>query len=300
MRIKKSPKLNQSGFSHIELGLAVVVIVIVGVVGVYVSKNNSSHAITPSSLAAQRPTSWMLNNGAYTQLESANISSSTLSTLFNHSSTYYLSAAAESPFPQATSTETFTSYAAFSTAVANNNIGSNVKAIVYDNEDWSYTPTNEQENPVDYAKRAAKLAHQHDWQLIFTPSTDLVNVLAPGSPKAYPAFLSLDILGGAAPYVDVIEIQGQGSEGTPEYATFVQEAVQQIDQGKHGKIFAGMSSDPSGNPVSAVGLENDYNATKKYVNGYWLNIPVQSSYCPKCGDGNPQAAKAFLHSLVEK
>lgn len=47
MKIRKLLKLNQAGFSHIEVGLALVVILVIAAVGVYVGTHNGTHALAP-------------------------------------------------------------------------------------------------------------------------------------------------------------------------------------------------------------------------------------------------------------
>jgi hypothetical protein len=291
-------KINSSGFSHVELFFVFLVISAMVFLSSYViSKNNSISLQSQANASTYNPTNWIISNEGYKQLQSVNASTKLLNTLFNHTSTYFVGATTN-PFPQATTIETFDSYATFLSAVQNKQIASNVKAILYDDEDWVLSPLNEQQSPVNYAQKAANLAHNHNLKLIFTPAVDLTQILAPGSSNRYSAFIGLDILGRAAPYVDVIEIQAQGAQGTSEYATFVKQAVAQIDKVKHGRIFAGMSSEPDGRYVSVTQLKSDYNATNGSVNGYWLNIPKKSVACPGCGTGNPQIALTYLQSLL--
>lgn len=293
-------KINSSGFSHVELIFVFLVISVIALLSTYVVSKNSSISLQSNagaSTAILVPNDWIISNEGYNELQSVNAPSKLLNSLFNVGSTFFIQSGDTKPFPQSTTTETFKSYADLLSAVNNHQIASNVKAILYDNENWSFTPMNEQQNPVYYAKLAATLAHKHNLKLIFTPAIDLVSVLAPGSGNRYSAFIGLDIYAKTAPYVDVIEFQSQGAQGTSEFATFVQQAAQQVDKVSHGRVFAGMSSEPNGRYVSATQLKNDYNATKFMVDGFWLNIPVKSASCPGCGTGNPQLALNFLQSL---
>ncbi len=256
----------------------------------------------PTSTISQRPTNaparteWYIGKEAIQQLQSVDTPPALMETLFDTQSTY---TSDTGDLPHAIPTKTFSSFADFQAAIDNQKIDPAVRAILYDNERWQFTPLNEQQDPVLFARKAATLAHAHGLTLIFAPATDLASVLAPRSANKYDAFLSLDILGRAAPYVDVIEIQAQGAQGTPEYAAFVSQAVAQIRAASSTVvIFAGLSSEPTGRNVASGQLASDYSATQAYVNGYWLNIPARSSYCPSCGIGNPTAARDFLEGVT--
>lgn len=49
MKLKRLLKLNQAGFSHVELGLALLVILVIAAAGVYVGTHSGSHALAPTS-----------------------------------------------------------------------------------------------------------------------------------------------------------------------------------------------------------------------------------------------------------
>jgi hypothetical protein len=75
----------------------------------------------------------------------------------------------------ATPVDRFTSYATFEGDVTK--IDKSVyKYVMYDNENWSYTPTIEQEYPVKYMHKFASLAHSHGFHVIFEPARDLAAV----------------------------------------------------------------------------------------------------------------------------
>ncbi len=282
---------NSFGFGHIEIFGLLAIIAVISLVGARVIFE--SHAAPIKSYSTQ----WIIGRGAYNQLRSVNASPQLLGSIFNNSRTYYVSNGDNSGFPNAVNTQTFTSYATLQTAIANKQINPSVGAILYDNENWTFTPVIEQQNPVLYAKKAATLARANGYKIVFTPAANLANVLSPGNKNRFDAFLALNILGQTAPYVDAIEFQSQDLEGTPQFKTFVQQAAAQINAGKHGAIFAGLSSEPSAGAVTLAQLRNDFRQTQKYVNGYWLNIPKQSTYCPKCGTGNPALALEFLKTI---
>lgn len=173
-----------------------------------------------------------------------------------------------------------------------------IKGIVYDLEDWPFSPPSEQQNPVASINAAATLVHQAGLALVATPATDLVNVLDPGAIDKYAAYLSLGIP-AAAQNADVFEIQAQGSEAnTALYASFVTAAAQAARAANpHVIVLAGLSTNPDGQQVTAQELYTDVQATRGVVNGYWLNIPSGGPYCPYCGAPQPQVAIGLLEML---
>lgn len=284
---------NQNGFSLFFVIIGIVLLCVLFLIGYRVF-----HHKTPAATASQGQTHWIISSEAINELKSVNVSDNLLNTAFNNGSTYF-TGKDSSALPNAIPTETFTSFAAMQSAFNSHTVASTVQAILYDSEDWQFTPSNEQQDPVGYAKQAAQLAHDHGMKLIFTPATDLLSVLKPEvTSDKYDAFLALNILGQSAKYVDAIDVQAQGSQGTSNYVTFLQQAAAQIKAANSSvEIFGGMSSEPSGKTVSAADLLSDYNATKQYVEGYWMNIPVNSSYCPNCKSGNPDVALSFLQDI---
>ena len=65
-------------------------------------------------------------------------------------------------------------------------------------------------------------------------------------------------------------------------------AAQAREANPRVRIFAGLSTNPSGKPVTGKQLYGAVQATRDDVEGYWLNIPGGGAYCPKCGQPQPQ------------
>lgn len=198
--------------------------------------------------------------------------------------------------PHAMQTQVFTSYADMQQAFRSGGIQAATTAIVYDAEAWQFTPVAEQRDPVYYARLAAALVHGRRLQFIATPAINLATTTS--GQDRYDAYLRSSIWQAAA-YTDVFEIQAQQLEGTPRFAAFVSQVVSQI----HGRypsavVFAGMSTNPLGRPVPAQAMVNDLRATRSTVNGYWLNIPQASPYCPACGQARPDIAVQFLNQVL--
>ena len=69
----------------------------------------------------------------------------------------------------------FTSYTTFGSDVPK--IDKSIfKYVMYDNENWKYTPAIEQEYPATYMAKFASLAHSHGFHVIFEPARDLAAV----------------------------------------------------------------------------------------------------------------------------
>lgn len=72
----------------------------------------------------------------------------------------------------ATPVDRFTSYKTFKSDVSK--IDKTIfQYVMYDNENWKYTPTIEQEYPATYMAKFASLAHSHGFRVIFEPARDL-------------------------------------------------------------------------------------------------------------------------------
>lgn len=197
--------------------------------------------------------------------------------------------------------QVFPSYSAMRKAFESGSVGANVRAILYDNEAWQFTPVEEQRNFATYNEEAAALVHHHGMLFISTPATDLVRVLAPkSSGKRYDTFLQLGIIAAAAHYADVVDIQAQGSEmGVARYASFVRAAAAQARASNPNvEVLAGISTNPSGNRVDADIILRAIYATRDAVDGYWFNVPQPSAYCPSCSDFRPDMAIEVLGRLA--
>ena len=194
----------------------------------------------------------------------------------------------------------FRSYADLKKALDGGKLPKEVKAILYDNESWEFTPPEEQHNIEKFEKLAAEAVHSHGLIFIATPAADLTRVLSPHlTGSRYDEFLRLGIAGAAAKYADVYEIQAQGSLGNLElYTRFVKGAAAQARSANPKvTIFAGLSTNPSGKHVTPKDLYDAVMATRGDVAGYWLNIPSGGAACPRCGEAQPQVAVELVRML---
>ncbi len=199
-------------------------------------------------------------------------------------------------------TATYPSYAALQKALQNGELPAEVKAVIYDNESWNFTPSGEQHDLPRFEKLAAEAVHGSGRMLIATPAADLVPVLSPSIERGnrYDEYLRLGIAGMAARWADVYEVQAQGCENNLAlYTRFVRAAAAQAREANPKiRVFAGLSTNPSGKQVTARQLFDAIAATRDVIDGYWLNIPGGGAYCPKCGAPQPQVAEDLLRILA--
>ncbi|MDQ6782881.1 MAG: hypothetical protein M3063_05445 [Actinomycetota bacterium] len=201
---------------------------------------------------------------------------------------------------QASPVESFTSYGDIQRAFDTGAVAANIKYVLYDNEQWSFTPTAEQRDPVTYAQRAAAVVHEHGRQLIFAPAANLATVLSGGSPdQKFDRFLTLRLAGEGARVSDVLEIQAQQAEATPAFDPFVGAAVQQARlSNPNAVILVGLSTNPAGRAVTTLDLVSAFNSTRGMVGGYWLNVPGKSPKCPSCGEAQAGVGVGFVQAVA--
>lgn len=194
----------------------------------------------------------------------------------------------------------FASYASMKATLTGGGLPPWVKAVLYDNEAWSFTPATEQQAPGLYMARAAQLAHGHHLLFLASPALDLTTVLQPGASRRAAAYLKLRLAAQAAQAADVVDIQAQSLErSTPAYVDFVRKAAAQARGAKPGVIvLAGISSNPTGPQVTAAQLSRAMIAVRPYVDGYWMNIPSPGPSCPRCNPARPDLAIAAIRSLA--
>ena len=149
----------------------------------------------------------------------------------------------------------FTGFLAIKSALKVGTLAHDAEGIIYDNENWQFTPVEEQQNPAHYEKLAADLVRAHGLLFLTAPGVDLVTVLAPENRTTpYDAYLRLGIAADAARYADIVDIQAQGSErDTTFYANFVVQAAAQARQANPNVlVLAGISTNPSGQQVTPM------------------------------------------------
>jgi hypothetical protein len=250
-------------------------------------------------------TVWIIGGSTLARLRSSDTSGA-LKKHFDTPKAYVVVAGMQWSIPAgwaSTPTASFTSYSALQSALEGGTLDPRIKAVLYDNEHWAQTPAAEQQDPAHYDQLAGQLAHQHQLQFIATPAVDLVSVLNPAVPsgggRRYQSFLDTGLVGRIAASADVIDIQAQGAESNvSQFASFVDAAAGQARKANPAiKVVAGISTNPSGTAVTADAMDQAAKAVRAHVDGYWLNDPAGSDYCPKCTGPYPQIALDALSGL---
>jgi hypothetical protein len=245
---------------------------------------------------------WIVSARSLALLGRHGLTETELQQLFGNHDTF-LTGAASGPadVTGAVKTATFTSYATLRSVLAGGRLPAGTQAVLYDNEDWPLTPAQEQQDPARYEQLAAGLVHARHLLFVSTPAADLTSVLAPHAQQHYAAYLQLHIAADAARYADVVDIQAQGSEADlTEFVSFVKEAAYQARQANPRVIvLAGISTNPSGQPITAAQLIAAVRGVRPFVNGFWLNIPSAGAACPRCGAARPQVAVPLLRLMLQ-
>ena len=110
----------------------------------------------------------------------------------------------------------YTSYAQFQSDLSSGAISYPYKWVMYDPENWTATPVNEQQDPVRYMTLFGQLAHAHGLKVIQAPALDLATV--PGSvlprqsgESADQWFIRVNLAGAAAAAGDIFQLQDESN-----------------------------------------------------------------------------------------
>jgi hypothetical protein len=211
----------------------------------------------------------------------------------------------DNPIPghltEAVPTAAFASYAKMRAVLDAGALPPGIKAVLYDPEDWPFTPVDEQLNLAAYAQDVASLAHAHGLTFIDTPAQDLVNTLGRNPGETVPqAVLRYQIPAIAARYADVVDLQVQGYE--PNYVSYLANLTAYADQARAAnpriRLLAGLATNPGGQVVTPEQITQAAVDAQPLVSGYWLNDAFQSVDCPACNGPYPSRATGFLAELA--
>ena len=257
---------------------------------------------------------WLVEDFTLALLERNGLPAATITKVFNSPRTLLIvrphGTVPDSLVPLATKVQSFASFATMRAAIEGSTIEPGVNYVLYDNEDWAFTPASEQAAPFTYAAQALALAHAHGLRMIFTPAANLSPVLSPGystsdqlgSAKGkFSGYLGLNMAGQGAAVSDMVEIQGQQAEDEPGFTTFVRQAALQARAAApaHPVLLGITSAVPGSGAVSSETLTGVVAATRSLVDGYWLNVPGVSPQCPNCGQVDAGPAVSFLESYAD-
>lgn len=180
------------------------------------------------------------------------------------------------------------SEAALAGEVAAKQVPASIRAVLYDNERFPDTPPDEQADPMHYDELVAQIAKEHGWISV----CDFVQPDRLPRPDRVPK--------DEVPPCDIVGLNTvQQSERDPKaYAALVGRiagAVRSVAPTR--PLIAGLSSNPSGPPVSSAELARDIEAVWSYVSGFWLNVPSPGVGCPHCHEPDPALMAAALSSV---
>jgi hypothetical protein len=196
------------------------------------------------------------------------------------------------PLLSATRIQVFNSYTGILQALANHRIAPDTRAVVYDNERSSGTPAAELADPVQYCQMTATLLHQHGLKYIASPGFDLSGP-RPANGQWFQQFVRAGLM-ECGFYADYLDVQDQLQQGTPTYARDAKAAAWLLHQiNPRAKLLMGLSTSPSGRLDTAGQLWRAYQDTRRFVNGYWLNVPHNVS-----GHSRPSVALQFLQKAA--
>lgn len=198
----------------------------------------------------------------------------------------------KNPLPSgwnATAGMKFEAYSKFSVS----DVNSAVKVIIYDNEDWSLTPSKEQTAPAKYTAKFASTVHGDGFSFMSTPARDLALVQSdwhggkldtyylgesPYSPSdAFPPW--------AAGPSDYYEIQGQADISSGDISTYLSFCGTAISEARaknpNAIIFLGISTSYGSESdwLNAIESTQSSSFRNSYgpVAGYWLNLSTSQT-----------------------
>jgi type II secretory pathway pseudopilin PulG len=307
------------GFTLIEGVIILGVVGLISFAGWYAyqqhTKSIASNSVAANSASAARQPYWLINDGELNNVVKAGLSQTELNYYFNTPKTLLIITGSklDKQLTNAQWVQPFTTLASIQAAFANNTINPRVKYILYDNEGWTLTPKSEQVAAVSYASQVETLVHQHNMTMIFTPATNLADIIGGvHDSNKYNEFISLNLAGQSAKVADIVDIQAQQAEGTTpnEFQSFVPAVLTQAKQASSTHlVFIGIGTQncgatcPTGSrTVTGANILADYrsiNPTKQGYrpDGYWFNIPGPGTKCVNCGTPDPTAAVDFLNGL---
>jgi hypothetical protein len=174
-------------------------------------------------------------------------------------------------------TASYTSYAAFASALASRRLPASDHAALYDIEKWPATPLAEQQNPRAYMVRFSALARAHGLFPILAPARDLLLVHGAACAKRAneglnQAYIRCD-LAGADAGAGALVVQSQVLESSPGlFRSFLSRAASQARAGNpRVSVLAQLATAPLDNTVPLADLVNAARSVQGIVQGFSLN-----------------------------
>jgi hypothetical protein len=252
-------------------------------------------ALTVSALTGQATASAATRNWIATGWNIhllAQASPATAAHFFNVPSSYGIGGSrTASPIPAGFGTVPalqYTSYAQFAADVQAGAVAYPYRWVLYDPEDWSQTPLNEQRDPGTYLRLFAQLAHANGYQVIEAPARNLGFVAGSACPKLSTEtldqwYVRCDVAGMAAAYSDIYLLQDEANAANLyEYDWLFSQAQAQA-------LTANPLITVDSEVTTNFGTADQMTAAAQSVNadGFYVGIP----------DGAIGAATQFLQNM---
>jgi hypothetical protein len=208
--------------------------------------------------------------------------------------------ASYSPFASlAAGVQSFTDETKLEQAVSSASLAPGTRAVLYDAENWSLTPTAQQQDPATYYQRAEAVAHTAGLLLIAAPGTDLANVVDRGSEPVWQRFLASGLPASIAQHADVYVVQSQLLEANlTSYESYVRQAsYAATGANANVEVLSGVSTNPNGQVQTSQTMLDAALSVAAYASGWWVNDPVAGAGCPNCTGPYTQSMVGFLRGL---
>jgi hypothetical protein len=195
---------------------------------------------------------------------------------------------------------------------------STIPVVMFDDENWSLTPVDEQQHPCDFMRRFTKLAHRHGFVTILAPDQNLANaatgITTPqgGEQANWQIYLRLGLAACAAQTgTERYHIMSQPFEshwcdhahvppcegGESDFINFVTEAALQARAVNPNLVLtAGLSTNPRYQDT-AIDLFQDSIDVMRSVDGFWLNVTGDNNMDMGDGPSQAQVAIQYLQQL---
>ncbi|HXB10943.1 MAG TPA: hypothetical protein VNZ45_03075, partial [Bacteroidia bacterium] len=159
-------------------------------------------------------------------------------------------------------------------------VSNGIRTGLYDPENWTQTPLNEQQHPLTYMTNFCSAMHAANLTCVLTPARDLLLVSGSDCVKQTgetldQAYIRCNIAGEAAHAgANTVSLQFQTDEATPAtYANYTNQAVAQARAvNPNITVWAQLTTAVNGAVQSSCTLYNAYKSVASNVNGFWLNV----------------------------
>jgi hypothetical protein len=198
----------------------------------------------------------------------------------------------------------FQAFGELQAAIQQRTLAADIKGVLYDYEKWQFTPIEEQRNPLPYVKQASELVRGEGLRFLTSPSANLVKVMAPetgpSDPEIFESYLRLGIAAHGARYADAYVAQGQRAlQSTEVFAYFIQQAAAQARRANPNvEVIGNLSTNPLGRRATVDDLIRAIDATREFVDGYWMNIPTRNAYSPDVNEYRPDIAIEVIRRVA--